>query len=43
MLSDIYLGRSFIVQNKMDVHRHATFSCGLARLAAKVRSLFVRD
>lgn len=43
MLSDIYLGRSFIAPQKMDVHRHATFSCGLARLAARLRSLFVRD
>ena len=42
MLSDIYLGRSFIVPDKMDVHRHATFSCGIAKLAARVRALFAR-
>jgi len=43
MLSDLYLGRSYIVPGKMDMHRHATFSCGMAKLAARVKALFRRS
>ena len=42
MLSDLYLGRSYIVREKMDMHRHATFSCGLAKLAARMKAIFGR-
>ncbi|MEC9343749.1 MAG: hypothetical protein VYD64_07860 [Pseudomonadota bacterium] len=42
MLSDIYLGRAFIAPRKMDIHRHATFSCSLAKLAARMRAIFTR-
>lgn len=39
MLSDIYLGRQIVAPRKVDVHAHATFSCAVAKLIARLRGL----
>ena len=40
MLAHIQNARSALTPGRMDLHRHAQFSCMLSRLANKVRGLF---
>jgi hypothetical protein len=39
MLSQVYLSQNLTTHRKMDVHKHATFSCMLSKLFRKVGSL----
>ncbi|MBB4301113.1 hypothetical protein GGD81_000128 [Rhodobium orientis] len=36
MLADLIIGRAMVAPHGIDVHRHATFSCSMARLIRKV-------
>lgn len=42
MLSDIYIGRTIVAPQPMNIHAHATFSCGVAKFFARVRAVFSR-
>lgn len=42
MLSDIYVGRTIVAPQSMNIHAHATFSCGMARFFARLRTVFRR-
>ena len=42
MLADIYVGRAVLQRDRVDLHSHATFSCMLGRLAARIRGMFGR-
>lgn len=36
MLSQIYLGKDYAAKREIDLHRHATFSCGMGRFLARL-------
>lgn len=40
MLADIYLAKSTFLRPRMDLHRHATFSCTMQRTWRQFRALF---
>ncbi len=40
MLSQVYLGTAFSREPEMDLHRHATFSCGLSRIVSRIAALW---
>jgi hypothetical protein len=36
MLSQVYLGSTFSREPEMDIHRHATFSCGISKMVSRI-------
>lgn len=40
MLADIYNGRAVINRQKMDLHKHATFSCLMEKMMISIRKWF---
>ena len=39
MLADIYLARTTFVRPRMDLHRHATFSCTIGKTLRQLRAI----
>ena len=42
MLADIYVAKSVLGRTRMDLHRHATFACTLARVTKSLMGAFSR-
>lgn len=42
MLSQIYLGKDYAARSEIDLHRHATFSCVVGRVLARLTSMLRR-
>ena len=40
MLADIYVARTMLTRSRMDLHRHATFSCSINRFYNFLGGLF---
>lgn len=43
MLAHLYIAKSVLTEGRMDLHRHATFHCTLARFTDRIRDVFSRS
>lgn len=42
MLSRVYLGNTYLPRQEIDLHRHATVSCAIAKFVSRLASFFKR-